>query len=404
MKKIFLISIGFILILALTGCEKNREGITVWGAQEDQEMIMEMVEDFKSANPNITVPISFGVVSEADTKGEVLKDIDVAADVFSFASDQIAELHAAGALFRITRNKDQIIAENTEASITASTINGELYAYPSSSDTYFLYYDGSLYTEDDVKTLAGILDKNLPASVTTKFGYDIDNGWYLVSFFFAAGATLFGPEGTDPNQVDFNGPKGLLAGQALIDLANDPGFKNMDDTLVKAGFRDRTLGSAVSGTWNAADIEEALGDDYRAAKLPTVTFSDGAVANLGSMANFKLYGVNAHTKHPDEAMALAEYLTSREAQLIRFQRRSFIPTNIDLAEDSAALSANPAVAAAAAQGQYATLQTSIPQMGNFWPPAEAFGKEIETGVITKINLQEKLDAFVAAIKATLENQ
>ena len=55
-----------------------------------------------------------------------------------------------------------------------------------------------------------------------------------------------------------------------------------------------------------------------------------------------------------------------------------------------------------AQAANATLQTSIPQSGNYWSPAEAFGTGLMDGTITKDNLQTKLDDFVKNILATLQ--
>lgn len=374
--------------------------LKIWGAQEDQEMLEKMVESFKALYPEDKLDITLGVVSEADAKTEVLKDTAVAADVFAFASDQIAELQAAGALYRITLNKDAITAANSEPSIQASTVGEELYAYPSSGDTYFMYYDKSKYTEDEVKSLETMMAKDLGSEVIN-FSFDADNGWYLSSFFFAAGCQLFGPNGTDPTVVTFNDANGLKVGNYLVDLAANPKFANHDDGLLLAAFQAGTLGATMSGTWNAENIKTALGDNYGVAKLPTIKLDDKDV-QLSGMANFKLYGVNSQTKYPEAAMALAEYLTSKECQQIRFETRSFAPTNVELASDANALAENPAVAALSEQSRYATLQTSIPQSGNFWAPSEAFGAGIMNKEITKENLQENLDAFVNNVLATLE--
>lgn len=119
----------------------EKVSLTVWGPQEDQELIKKMCDEFAAANPEKTYTFTYGVVSEADAQKEVNKDISAAADVFAFASDQTAILVNAGALYRVTKNKDQIVAENSEASISAASINGELYGYPYVSDTYFMYYD-----------------------------------------------------------------------------------------------------------------------------------------------------------------------------------------------------------------------------------------------------------------------
>ena len=384
-----------------SGNASGEVSLTVWGSQEDQEMLKQMCDDFAAANPDKKYTFTYGVVSEADAQKEVLKDISAAADVFAFASDQTATLVDAGALYRVTKNKDQIIAENTEASISAASINDELYGYPFVSDTYFMYYDKSKLSEDDVKSIEGIMSKDIEG-VSTNFAFDTDNGWYQTAFFFGAGCKLFGDDGTDPTQCDFNNERGYMVGEYLIDLVNNPKYgSNFDDSLVKAGFADGTLAAAVSGTWNAAEIQASLGDNYAATKLPEFKLSNGETVQMGSMANFKIMGVNSETKNPLEAMALAEWLTNKDNQKLRFEKRSFAPTNVDLANDTETMNSNIAIGALAQQAKFSTVQTSIPQCQNFWTPAEAFGQEIIAGTCTKDNLQEKLDAYVASVLATL---
>lgn len=375
--------------------------LTVWGPQEDQELLKQMCDAFAAANPDKTYTFTYGVVSEADAQKEVIKDISAAADVFAFASDQTAILVDSGALYRVTKNKDQIVADNSEASISAASVDGELYGYPYVSDTYFMYYDKSKLSEDDVKSIEGIMNKDIEG-VTTNFAFNTDDGWYQSGFFFGAGCKLFGDDGTDPTQCDFNNERGYMVGEYLIDLVANPKYgANFDDSLVKAGFAEGTLAAAVSGTWNAGEIQASLGDNYAATKLPEFTLSNGETVQMGSMANFKIMGVNSETKNPLDAMALAEWLTNKDNQKTRFEVRSYAPTNVELANDTDTMNSNIAVGALAQQAQYATVQTSISQCQNFWTPAEAFGQEIIAGTCTKDNLQQKLDAFVESVLATL---
>ena len=375
--------------------------LTVWGPQEDQELLKQMCDAFAAANPDKTYTFTYGVVSEADAQKEVIKDISAAADVFAFASDQTATLVNAGALYRVTKNKDEIVAENSESSISAASIDGELYGYPYVSDTYFMYYDKSKLSEDDVKSIEGIMSKDIEG-VTTNFAFNTDDGWYQSGFFFGAGCKLFGDDGTDPTQCDFNNERGYMVGEYLIDLVANPKYgANFDDSLVKAGFAEGTLAAAVSGTWNAGEIQASLGDNYAATKLPEFTLSNGETVQMGSMANFKIMGVNSETKNPLDAMALAEWLTNKDNQKTRFEVRSYAPTNVELANDTDTMNSNIAVGALAQQAQYATVQTSISQCQNYWTPAEAFGQEIIAGTCTKDNLQQKLDAYVESVLATL---
>ena len=375
--------------------------LTVWGSQESQQYLKRMCDAFAQENSDKRYEFRYGVVSEADAKAELLKDISAGADVFTFASDQTAELVDAGALYRVTLNKDEIVRRNTEASVEAATVGGELYGYPCVSDTYFMYYDNSKLTEDEIGSLETILAKDIPGT-PINFAFDIDNGWYQCSFFFGAGCTLFGENGTDPTQCSFNNERGFLAGEYMLGLVNNPKFAaNYDDALVKAGFTDGTIAAAVSGTWNANEIRDALGENFAAAKLPEFTLPNGETVQMGSMANFKLVGVNTETKQPLEAMALADWLTNYDNQLIQFNERSLAPTNITLANDEQALSLNAAVYALAQQSKYATVQASIPQISNYWTPAEAFGQDMTAGKITIDNLQSKLDKLVSSTLSSL---
>lgn len=415
MKKSIALLISVILIaLTFAACgngnvsENNngevdkKETITLrlWGAQDDKEMLTKLISDFKKEHPEKSWNITVSFVGEDDAATEVLKDVSAAADVFSFASDQIATLKKAGALYRVTNN--DIRTRNSEPSVQAATVDGEIYAYPASSDTFFLYYDKAVFSDEEVKSLEKILSKDT-GDKTTNFAMKIDDGWYSSSFFFTAGCTLFGEDGKDKTQCDFNSDKGVMAANYMIDLANNKKFANLDDAKIKAGFKARTLGSAVSGTWNADDIRKSLGDDFGVTKLPTIRLN-GEDRNMVSMANFKLYGVNAQTKHPEEAHMLADFLTDEDAQETRFRVRSYAPTHTDLAEDEETLSSNEVVAALTAQSKHSVLQTSIDQVSNFWTPAEAFGTGLIDGTVTKQNVKEKLDAFVKAILTSIKEE
>jgi arabinogalactan oligomer/maltooligosaccharide transport system substrate-binding protein len=404
--------LALVLVVAMTvalvsGCAPKPipvVALTLWGSQDDQAMLQTMADSFTAAHTDKTYTITLGVAGEDVAKDTVLKDLDAAGDVFAFASDQIAALQSAGALLPVTIDTAAITAANSPASVTASTVDGQLVAYPSSADTYFLYYDKKYLSDAEAGSLETIMSKSQPTGVTN-FAMNLSNGWYIASFFFAGGCKLFGDTGTDPTVCDFNNAGGLAAGQYMIKLVADKKKfadygANYDSTMCQ-NFKDRKLAAAVSGTWNATKVQEALGTDYGATKLPTININ-GSDVNMGSFANFKLYGVNSHTKSPADAMALAEWVTNQANQLVRFQTRSFAPTNVTVAADTATLSSNLAVAADALQGKFATLQPSIKQISNYWTPAAALGTSIETGKTTASTLQKDLDALVKQILAALQ--
>ncbi len=364
--------------------------LKVWGSQEDQAMLQGMIDSFKKANTDVNYNITLGVVGEDQAKTRFLEDPAAAADVFQFANDQILDMVKAGALYEVTRNKAAIVAANMDSAIEAATVNGKLYAYPSTADNgYFLYYDKSVFTEEDVKSLDKMLE--VAQAKDKKVFMDVSNGWYIASFFLGAGGKL--TIGSDGKQVcDFNNEKGVLAGEAIKALTAHPAFMTGDDAVLTGGM-GTTLAAGVSGTWNAKAISDKLGANYAATKLPEFNLG-GTPTQMSSFAGFKLVGVNSQTKAPVEAMKLAEWLTNEQNQIIRFETRAMGPSNKKAAESSA-VKQNIALAALAMQNQYAVSQKEV--LGSYWGPAEAFGTELEAKNYAK-SIKEMLDAMVAQIQ------
>ncbi|SDZ77227.1 arabinogalactan oligomer / maltooligosaccharide transport system substrate-binding protein [Pseudobutyrivibrio sp. ACV-2] len=375
--------------------------LKLWGSQDDQEYLQDAIDSFKEDFPEAANwDIELAVVSSADAKDQVLKDTEEAADVFEFASDQLYSLVTAGTLYKITSDREDVESRTTKTAVDAAILDGNLYGYPSTSNSYIMYYDKSKYTEDDVKNLDTILSKDLGSDVN--FAMDLDNGWYMASFFFGNGCTLFGTDGQDASECSFNNENGLEVGNYILDLTHNKKVGNYDDTLLLSGFADRTLGAAITGTWNAVAIKEYLGDDFGVTTFPTVNLAEGKEVQPSPIVNFNIYGVNAQTKYPLEAMALANYITSEKIQKLRFEQRSSTPVCNSLIEDKELLGSNPAVSALAEQVALAsTVQTSNPQISNFWSPMEAFGQDCIAGNITHDNMQQALDTLVESILAKL---
>ncbi|NLC34038.1 MAG: extracellular solute-binding protein [Erysipelothrix sp.] len=362
--------------------------LKVWGAQEDQELLTERVDAFKAATPDIEWEITLGVVGEPDAYDMVTQDLETAADVFTFANDQIFDFVGAGALYEVTRNKDEIVSANVAGSIEAAEVDGKLYAYPMTADNgYFMYYDASVFTEDDVKSLDKMLE--VANAANKKVFMDVSNGWYIASFFLGAGNTL---DIKDGKQVtDFNNETGVKVGEAIRDFTAHNAFLTGDDAILQAGMGD-TIAAGVSGTWTADGIQAALGENYRATKLPEFNLG-GTQTQMGSFAGYKFMGVKTSTKHPVQAMMLAEFLTNEESQVKRFEARGMGPSNIK-AGASDEVQANVALAALAEQAAYAQGQKNV--LGSYWAPAEAFGTELEAKS-TK-DIKTMLDEMVTQIE------
>ena len=370
--------------------------LTVWGPQEDQvdenSFLQVACAKFAEQHPEWKITWSFGVSSEGDAGKNVSQDPSAAADVYMFANDQLGTLIQANAIAQLGGSYlDAVVADNSASMIASVTgTDGGVYGVPFTGNTWFMYYDTSVFTEDDIKSLDTMLEKG-------KVSFPLTNSWYIASFFFANGGTIFGDAGIDAAAgVDFGGEKGTAVTEYLVNLYSNPNFVVDADGSGLAGLRDGSVNVLFSGTWDASAVREALGDNFGAAQLPTVTIN-GEAKQLQSFAGSKAIGVNPNCQNMQAAVALAVYLGSADAQLAHYEMRGIIPTSLALTSDPAIQADAVALAQANTIANTSVVQPSIPEMNNYWTPAENFGKAIVSGEVTLDNAAEKVEAFNAAL-------
>ena len=102
--------------------------LRVWGAEEDQALLKDLVEKFKQTYSDQTFDIQIGVESESKAKDDILTDVTAAADVYAFACDQLADLVAAGAILPLDDNMDQVL--QAYANKTLADVKAELTDQP----------------------------------------------------------------------------------------------------------------------------------------------------------------------------------------------------------------------------------------------------------------------------------
>lgn len=389
--------------------------LTLWGAEEDQALLAELVEKFKATYPDQTFDIQIGVESESTAKDTVLTDIKAAADVFAFANDQLNDLVAAGALLDLSgdvsavlpayagKTLDDVMAANGEGSVAASTKDGKLYAFPmGGGNNYFLYYDSTKVSAEDAQSWDGLLAAAEAAG--SKVGMTFASGWYNASFFLGAGfISDMNADGTtviDWNGTSADGYTGVDVAKAMAEIAAHPGFLAIADGDISNQIASGAVCAVISGTWDAGAAEVAFGEGYATTKLPTFTCA-GDQVQMSCYSGFKLMGVNAYSKNSGWAVLLAEFLTNEASQTARFETRQLAPTNLKAAANDAVTS-NIAIAASAAQDVYGSVQNVG---GKFWDPTATFGQMIANGelkVSDDAAVQSALDTLVEGVCAPVE--
>ncbi len=408
MKKILSVTAAAAMLLGVSACGSNNNGgtaakgtqsikLTVWGPSEDQaksdSWLPTMEKQFAKAHPEYKITWKNAVVSEGDAGKTVKQDPSAAADVYMFANDQLGTLIDAQAIGEVSDDaKAQIKKQDDDAIIKSVTgTDGKIYGVPFTGNTYFMYYNKSKFSSDDIKSLDTMLQKG-------KVSFNLGNSWYLPAFYTGAGMTLFGKDSaTAKDGVKMDSAAATDVTKYLVDLVKNPNFVvDNDEGAGLAAMQNGTVDAIFSGTWSASDVKKALGNNYAAAQLPSFTTSGGSTYQMKAFYGSKAVGYNPNSKVPQAAAEFATYLGSSEAQKAHYTMRQIVPTDKSLAStyknDPAAVAQNDTIA------NTSTLQPTIAQMGNFWDPCKNFGTAIVNGDVNSGNAQAKAQAWLDSYK------
>lgn len=358
--------------------------LTVWSPQEDQDKgwLQKECDAFNEAHPEWDITFEYGVCSEGDAGNTISADPTAAADVFMYANDQIPNLVANNALAEFGGDAlSQIQSENSDTTVASVTYDGGVYGVPFTGNTWFMYYDKSVFSDDDVKNLDTMLEKG-------KVSFPLSNSWYIAGFYAGNGCTLFG-DGTDEAAgIDFGSDNAVAVTKYLANLVKNKNFVNDADGSGIAGLSDGSVNAIFSGSWDYENVKEILGDNMGVVAAPTFTV-DGKEAQIKAFAGSKAIGVNTNCKNPQVAIALAAYLGGADAQKDHYDMRNIIPTiaSVDVGEDLVA-----AAQVDVLNGK-SVLQPLVAAMGNYWGPAENMGKELVAGSVTEANAADKTAAM-----------
>ena len=268
--------------------------LLVWAPSNAVALTNELCKEFIAQYPDKHIEITVKPMEEGDAGSQILNDPSVAADVFSFACDQLTDLNKAKVLSALNDYLDDVKARDSAASVNAATLGGEVLAYPETGENgYYLVYDKSVVSDEDAKTFEGVLAACRKAGV--KFNMDAKNGFYACMFIFTGGVELTGIEDDVQQFNDYDTEKVVDVLEAFNKLFVEYKDVFQSDNVDKTGSglaqSPRVIGAGIDGSWNSKKVAEYLGDDYGAAKLPTIDVN-GTATQIISMNGYKLLGVN----------------------------------------------------------------------------------------------------------------
>lgn len=418
-KRGLAILMSALMVFSMSGCgaedsqketktgigEEQEVELTLWGTPDDKQLLESMAGEFVTKyKSEAKIKIKVEAVREEDCKKRLLKNVSKAADVFVFPDSDVEVLAASGLLMQI-EDTQPIIEANAESSIKAATVGDMLYAYPMTADSgYFLYYNKKYFKEDQVTRMSDILD--ICKENKKVFCMDITNGKYLYCFYGQTGLTISLASDGITNKCEWNSIgnsiTGVMATKGVLDIVNSKEYMNADgEELIKAAKSGKMI-ACVNTTDIAEDLTEIWGDNLGATCLP-VYYPYRGLKQMASFIGFKMVGVNAYSDDIKWSRLLAEWITSEQNQIKRFNEKGQCPSNVNAASSSDVAS-KVYIQALNKQASYASLE----RIGkNYWEPASEFGKVLISGKYHAVTedetaIQEELDAFVAKVNAKPE--
>lgn len=397
-------------VLGITACGGSKDTVVIWAAEEEKALMETLVNEFKSANPDVEENIQVVVQSVWNAQSVVAKDPEAAADVIMIPHDQVGIMAKQGLLSEIRDGTSAAFATdiktlNAPATVQQATYDGKVYGFPLTMDTYILYYDKTIFTDPDtVKSVDAMLAFDMPNipdrdEKAAAFGFRIEDGFYLNMGFFAMGCTLYGENGDDVTACNWNNADGLKFMQYAAKNFRMSGkkFKSGDVSNLATAVLNHRQGACVSGGWEMQDtFQNAQHIGYTT--LPSITV-DGDEKQLVSFSNSKLYAVNNRSKYKGTASRLAAYVTSEKCQLRFASDRGYYPTNLN-AQKSESVMGNAFFQVIRAQLDNSVPVPVIPEISRYWEPAKSLGTSLYNGSLKgdDVSLQAALDTFVASLQ------
>ncbi len=414
-KRILALSLAAAMLVgAMASCSAKEEvvsseavvardiSLVLWGSEQDQDFLKEVSAEwatkYAAEHEDVkSVAVDVQIKGEDAATTDALNDITAAADVFGIANNQLSALNASNAIYKMPDSiVEQIKAVVGDSALGTTLFDGGYYGFPYAPNTAnILFYNKSVYTEDEVKTLEGMLAKENVAPIIAP----LTSAWDSMTWFASAGCTHFA--GGDKTDITLNSDEAVKMIVWLKEQIDAKKIVNVgSNTDAAAMLKDGSASALFYQDWSKDNFKDALGDNFGVVELPSLNGS-----HMKCFGGSKLLVLNANTKEPEAALDLAQYITNEDNQLKRFEMVGQCPTAPALATNEK-IAADPVVAADVAQGAYTINNDPLNDnaISGYWNLEAAVMTDLVAGNLAdEAAIKGALDKLVADLKANIES-
>lgn len=321
----------------------------------EYELVQQSLAEF-TAQTKIEVELVAGPESATDRLNEYLVSLGNKSDEIDvYQIDVIWPGILAEHLLDLNEYLAEEAKQHFPAIVENNTVNGKLVGMPWFTDAGLLYYRTDLLekygfanppqTWDELEEMANTIQEGERASGNQAFwgfvwqgrdyeGLTCDALEWQVSH---GGGRIIEADGT----VSVNNPQTIAAlerAASWVGTISPPEVTQFQEEDARKLWHAGN--AAFMRNWPYAYALSKGADSPVMDKFEVTLLPDGGGGHAATLGGWQL-AVSTYSKHPQEAVELVRFLTSREVQLHRSIEGAFSPTIPELYEEAAAVEANP---------------------------------------------------------------
>ncbi|WP_409304617.1 extracellular solute-binding protein [Peribacillus sp. SCS-155] len=424
LKKIFAIASTAVISAALfTGCSPKEEAATkenskakqtaelkpeegatlkIWDNGGAEGKWAKLVASEFTKKYDIPVKVEESKHDKAQELVEAAGPTGKGPDVFLAPHDHVGNMENSGTIFPNNLGKEYT-DRFVDAAVQGTTGKEAQYGFPLAIETYALFYNKDL-VQKPAETMEELFQQSKEFQQTTgkdkKFGVMLEPGNFYITYAFVGGygGYVFGDNGQNTADLGINSEGAVKAGEFMNKVHDEllP-LKNEDikGDLIGSMFNTKKLIYRISGPWDIKNHQDAK-VNFGVTTLPKL--DNGQVPT--SFSGIKAYYVSAHTKFPKAATLYAQFASSDEMLMKRYETTGQLPPSKVVLEDEK-IKNNEILAGFSEQLKYAVPMPNIAEMQQVWGPAGNAFTAIWNGVATP---QKALDNAQKQIEDSIKNQ
>lgn len=348
--------------------------LVVWYSASEKALIDEAAKAFKE---KYGIDIEYQDVGPDKSIEKMITDAPagVGADVFLAVHDRLGSAVQAGVVLPNDLHEEESKANNSDKSVEAWSIDGQLYGYPMSVETTAVFYNKDLFADSNgevPKDWNGVIEfaKKFNDAKAQKYAYmwEVGNGYWSWGFFGGYDGYVFGKDGTDASDIGLNSAGSVEAAKffgSLKDQILPITAADIKADIKTSLFNEGKLAMNVSGPWQTGEFKKSVAN-LGVMEYPTLPNGKPMMPFSG----VKGFLVNAYSQYPIAAKLFAELVSSEEFQAKNFELFGSLPSNKNVAA-SDKVSGDPFASVFLKQFDNSTPMPKIAEMNAFWSTHEA---------------------------------